>query len=73
MAPCTVFNDARMRICQDPLWQCEPTRAFEGSPSLHDGLVMLERAQAHLGIRGTMYDAGVTDKFYTKALDGGAQ
>lgn len=67
MAPCTVFNDARLRISQDPLWHCEPTRAFEGVPSLHDGLVVLERAQAHLGVRGTMYDASVTGKFYEGA------
>ena len=55
MAPCTVFNDARLRISQDPLWHCEPTRAFEGSPSLHDALVTLERAQAHLVAVGLGY------------------
>jgi len=64
MTPYQEFCNARMRICQDPAWTCEPTRAFDGSPSLYDGIVILDRALSHLGIRGCRFDYSVTAKFF---------
>lgn len=48
--PSDIFLSARLQICKDPKW--DGAKAFEGVPSLMDGYYVLDRAQAHLGIRG---------------------